>query len=123
MEALLSVIPPDELTSIIARLEAATSRLEDMAEKTVDPINAAPATTTPPAAAAAIPAVISTPSPPPPPAPSKSAGPKLEIPETVADFNDFLVTTVQKFVNLSDEIGGAVSQQVGSILLQNMTGG
>lgn len=101
MESLLSGIPTAELTSLVARLEAATSRLEDMAEKTIEPSGVVPAT---------IPAAPSAPV----PAPAPSV-PKAEIPEVIKDYNDYIATTVKKFVNLSDEIGGAVAQEVGYV--------
>lgn len=98
METLLSGIETVELTSLIARLEAATSRLEDMAEKTIEPSDVVPAT---------IPAAPSAPVPAPVP-----ATPKVEIPEIIKDYNDFIASTVKKFVNLSDELGGPVAQEV-----------
>lgn len=99
MEALLSKIPTAELTKLVNRLEAATSRLEDMAEKTVEPGS----TVSAPIVAA--PTISSQ-----PPAPS---APKVEIPEIIQDYNEFIATTVKKFVNLSDELGGLVAQEVG----------
>lgn len=83
------------LTTLIKRLEAATSRLEDMAEKTVDPNIATPAP------------IVAEPSAPP--------APKVEIPEIIEEYNDFIATTVKKFVNLSDEIGGVVAKEASII--------
>ena len=92
-----------ELTPIIRRLEAATSRLEDMASAVVEAPKtngASPAVTaTPPAAAAA----------------SQPAAPKkvLEpLPPMIEDFDTFIDTAVKKYVDLSNEIGGPVAEQV-----------
>lgn len=95
-----------ELTAILRRLEAATSRLEDMAASTIElpKINGvtAPAPTGP------------LPAPPAPRAIAESPKPIPEaLPESVEDFDTFLAGPVKKFVNLSDEVGGAVAEQVG----------
>jgi adenylyl cyclase-associated protein len=96
-----------ELTAIIHRLEAATSRLEDMASATVEPpkTNGAappPAVPLPPTPVAA--AVAE------PPKPLPEA-----LPESVEEFDAFLTGPLKKFVNLSDELGGPVAQQVGTM--------
>lgn len=93
-----------ELTAIIHRLEAATSRLEDMASVTVEtpktngaaPPPTAPLPATPVAAAVAE-----------PPKPLPEA-----LPESVEEFDAFLAGPLKKFVNLSDELGGPVAEQV-----------
>lgn len=95
-----------DLTAIINRLEAATSRLEDMAASAID-ISGAPA----PA-----------PTGPLPPPPTATARPVSEqpkaipeaLPESVEDFDAFITGPVKKYVNLSDELGGLVSEQVWS---------
>lgn len=94
------------LTNVLRRLEAATSRLEDMAASSIElpNISGAPA----PAPTGPLPM---------PPA-MKVAEPKpvVEIlPESVEDFDSFIAGPVQKFVNLSDEIGGPVAEQVGTM--------
>jgi len=96
-----------ELTTILHRLEAATSRLEDMAASAIDlpKLNGAAPT---PAPTGPLPA---------PPTASRPAAdtvkPVLEaLPESVEDFDTFISGTVKKFVNLSDELGGAVAEQV-----------
>lgn len=95
-----------DLTAIINRLEAATSRLEDMAASAID-ISGAPA----PAPTGPLP---------PPPTGAVRAAPEQPrviaepLPESVEDFDSFITGPVKKYVNLSDEIGGLVSEQVWS---------
>lgn len=95
-----------DLTAIINRLEAATSRLEDMAASAID-ISGAPAPAPtgplplPPTAARAAPE---------PPKPVQEP-----LPESVEDFDAFITGPVKKYVNLSDELGGLVAEQVWSI--------
>ena len=96
-----------ELTTILRRLEAATSRLEDMAASAIDlpKLNGAAPT---PAPTGPLPA---------PPTASRAATetpkPILEVlPDSVEDFDAFINGTVKKFVNLSDELGGPVAEQV-----------
>jgi adenylyl cyclase-associated protein len=95
-----------ELTAILHRLEAATSRLEDMAAAIDLPkLNGAAPT---PAPTGPLPA---------PPTASRAAAetpkPILEVlPDSVEDFDAFINGTVKKFVNLSDELGGPVAEQV-----------
>lgn len=95
-----------DLTAIVNRLEAATSRLEDMAATTTDipSLNGAAPT---PAPTGPLPA---------PPIATRAADtpkPMPEaLPESVENFDVFLSRTVKKFVNLSDEVGGPVAEQV-----------
>lgn len=95
------------LTTLIKRLEAATSRLEDMASATIEAPKtngAAPPPTAPlppaPVAAAA----------PAPPKPLPEA-----LPESVEEFDAFIAGPLKKFVNLSDELGGPVAEQASSV--------
>jgi adenylyl cyclase-associated protein len=94
-----------ELTPIIRRLEAATSRLEDMASAVVE----APKTNgASPVVAAAAPAAAVA---------SQPAAPKTvaePLPQMIEDFDTFIETAVNKYVNLSNEIGGPVAEQVHS---------
>lgn len=103
-------LPPvsrNELTGIMRRLEAATSRLEDMAASTVElpkinGIAPTPAPTGP------------LPTPPAPRAIVEAPKPVVEaLPESVEDFDTFIHGPVKKYVNLSDEIGGPLAEQVG----------
>lgn len=90
------------------RLEAATSRLEDMAMSLDDPnvskglngaTSDAPAIPEPPK-----------PSPPPPAAPAAP-----QIPPQIQDFDALIKGDVQNFVKLGEKIGGLVEEQVGFI--------
>ena len=96
---------PNSLTTLVHRLEAATSRLEDIASATVEPSNQngqAPSST--PAA------------PPPPPLPTVTAPakPKAEpLPESVEDFDTIINGSVKNFISISKEIGDPVAKQVG----------
>ena len=93
-----------ELTGIISRLEAATSRLEDMASSTVEAprTNGAAPPPTAPLPPAPVAAAVAAP---PKPAPEV-------LPESVEEFDAFINGTLKKFVNLSDESGGPVAEQV-----------
>ncbi|KAH7313151.1 adenylyl cyclase-associated protein-like protein [Rhexocercosporidium sp. MPI-PUGE-AT-0058] len=95
------------LTTLIKRLEAATSRLEDMAASSIEipSINGAP--TPAPTGPLPAPPVAKTPE----PKPVQEA-----LPESVEDFDAFIAGTVKKFVNLSDELGGPVAEQASSVL-------
>jgi adenylyl cyclase-associated protein len=114
----INVVPPlsrTDLTGIISRLEAATSRLEDMAASTIElpKINGAPA-----------PAPTG-PLPPPPVSRAVPEAPKPipeAVPESVEDFDSFIAGPVKKYVNLSDEIGGPVAEQVGQMADDNGIG-
>jgi len=106
----LPTVSRTELTSIIHRLEAATSRLEDMATATVEPprLNGAAPTPAPTGPLPAPPTISQTP--PQPPKPVQDP-----IPEAVEEFDALLTGTIKKFVNLSDEVGGAIAEQVRGI--------
>jgi adenylyl cyclase-associated protein len=96
-----------ELTAIISRLEAATSRLEDMASATVETqkTNGAAPPPTAPLPPAPVAAAVREPPKPPPEA----------LPESVEEFDSFINGPLKKFVNLSDELGGPVAEQVGIV--------
>ena len=93
-----------ELTAIISRLEAATSRLEDMASTTVEPpkTNGAAPPPTAPLPPAPVPAAAA--------APPKSV-PEV-VPESVEEFDAFINGSLKKFGKLSDDLGGPVAEQV-----------
>ncbi|EKJ70631.1 hypothetical protein FPSE_09141 [Fusarium pseudograminearum CS3096] len=98
------------LTTLIKRLEAATSRLEDIASAT-DP----PADTN--VLNQAIPSPLNPSSAAPPPAPTSNAAkpePEAEaepLPESIEEFDAFLNTSVENYVKLSHQIGGLVAEQ------------
>ncbi|KAH8172652.1 adenylyl cyclase-associated protein [Sarocladium implicatum] len=95
------------LTTLIKRLEAATSRLEDIATSTELPKDVPALKDTilsPPAA--------STPQPTAAPTPPPAAE---ELPESIEDFDNFLNSSVERFVKLSNEIGGVVAKQAAEV--------
>ncbi|KAJ5676995.1 uncharacterized protein N7477_002628 [Penicillium maclennaniae] len=96
-------------TTLIKRLEAATSRLEDMAMSLDDPSvskNMDDASTAPPA----------TPEPPKPAPPPPAAPAQAQIPEQIQDFDALIKKDVQNFVDLGAKIGGEVAQQSKAVL-------
>ncbi|KAJ5832103.1 hypothetical protein N7474_000414 [Penicillium riverlandense] len=100
--------PMHNFTTLIKRLEAATSRLEDMAMAVEGPSS--------PKSMG-----VSTPPPPAPPAPPKAvpapAAPVADpIPLQIQDFDALIKNEVQKFVSLGEEIGGLVAEQSKAVL-------
>lgn len=96
------------LSTLIRRLEAATSRLEDIATsvdsthpETVAAISTAQATIAENAAAAA--AAMSAPA---------AAAPSEPLPRSIEDFDKLINDDVKSFVTASEGIGGLVEQQV-----------
>ncbi|KAJ5987262.1 hypothetical protein N7451_011627 [Penicillium sp. IBT 35674x] len=96
-------------TTLIKRLEAATSRLEDMAMSLDDPNDPKSAGTP----TAATPAVPEPPKPAPPPPAAPAAAP---IPPQIQDFDALIKGEVQNFVNLGEKIGGLVAEQSKAVL-------
>ena len=90
---------------LIYRLEAATSRLEDMAMSYDDP-NAQKALAGSPSS---VPAIPEPPKPSPPPPAAPVAAP---VPPQIQDFDALIKGDVQNFVNLGEKIGGLVAEQV-----------
>ena len=95
-----------QLTTLILRLEAATSRLEDIATsvdsthpETVAAISTAQATIAENAAAAAIPVA--------------AAAPPEPLPRSIEEFDKVINEDVKGFVSASEAVGGLVQQQVG----------
>lgn len=86
------------------RLEAATSRLEDIAS-TVDPGSSPPNGDSTAAAAVPLPAATSSPAPP-------AAAPE-PLPRSIEDFDKLIEEDVAGFVTASQKIGGLVEDQVG----------
>jgi adenylyl cyclase-associated protein len=107
-DTILPTIPRAELTSIIYRLEAATSRLEDIASATVEAPKTNGQAPTPAPTDPLPPAPSETPVP--APEPARALAPLL--PQSVEEFDSFITGTLKKFVNLSDEVGGPVAAQV-----------
>ncbi|KAJ2892574.1 adenylate cyclase-associated protein [Zalerion maritima] len=97
------------LTTLIKRLEAATSRLEDIASSTAEIPQAVPAL----APSTIITAASGTSTPAPPPPPPKTEEP---LPESIEEFDIFIKETVDKWVGLSKKIGGVVAEQAEMVL-------
>ncbi|KAK4230070.1 adenylate cyclase associated N terminal-domain-containing protein [Podospora fimiseda] len=121
-------------TTLIKRLEAATSRLEDIAQLAIDLNPAddetlakafltpsvssstpAPSNTPTPTSAGAPPAApalkAAAPPPPPPPPP-----PQEDLPENVQEFDNFINNSIKGWVKLSHEIDAAVGEQADLVL-------
>ncbi|KAK9414037.1 putative Adenylyl cyclase-associated protein [Seiridium unicorne] len=107
------------LTTLIKRLEAATSRLEDIASSTAELPQGVPAlqqtTATPPSAIspAAGPTTNATPAPLPP---VSKAAPPEPVPEVVEDFDAFISLSVDKYVQASNKLGGLLAEQAAKVL-------
>ncbi|KOS21490.1 Adenylyl cyclase-associated protein [Escovopsis weberi] len=95
----------NNLTTLLKRLEAATCRLEDIASAAEIPKDAA--------RQAKAPAVSKAPSKAPSAAPKGAAD---ALPEALEEYDAFLTTSVDKYVRLSDEVGGLVAQQAAEVL-------
>lgn len=112
-DRVVPIIPKDALTALARRLEAATSRLEDMASATIEApkINgssiqsAVPTATLPPAPVAAPETPVAEP-----------------LPTSVEYFDTFITGPLKRFVNLSDELGGSVAEQVRASYQKKLAG-
>ncbi|KAL5594177.1 hypothetical protein BROUX41_001222 [Berkeleyomyces rouxiae] len=122
--------PMHNLTTLIKRLEAATMRLEDIAEATIalspgapeadalSPSAAASAgTSATPRASTALPtatpapaAAASAPAPAPP-----TKAPAEPLPDTIVKFDNFLKTSLANYVELSNKLGGLVAEQASKV--------
>ncbi|EOD48797.1 putative adenylyl cyclase-associated protein [Neofusicoccum parvum UCRNP2] len=106
-------VPDDALTRLALRLEAATSRLEDIASSSFEKpsaLDAAPGAQQ--AAFAGAPARSSLP----PAAPSAPAAPaKAELPPMLAAFDALLDNELKEFTDLSKKIGGPVAEQASAL--------
>ncbi|KAK3306920.1 adenylate cyclase associated N terminal-domain-containing protein [Chaetomium strumarium] len=93
------------LTTLIKRLEAATSRLEDIAQAAfelpqgVPTLQQTPATPNP-----AVSARAASPAPPPPAA-------REPVPESIEEFDAFITRSLGNWVKISNAIGGVVAEQ------------
>ncbi|CAI7567203.1 unnamed protein product [Penicillium discolor] len=96
-------------TTLIKRLEAATSRLEDMAMSYDD--SSAPKSLT--GSPSSIPAIPPPPKPSPPPPAAPVAAP---VPPQIQDFDALIKGDVQNFVKLGEKIGGLVAEQSKAVL-------
>ncbi|OAA69070.1 adenylyl cyclase-associated protein [Cordyceps fumosorosea ARSEF 2679] len=103
------------LTTLIKRLEAATSRLEDIATSTELPKDAAlalPGASSSPTDASAAATPRSAPQ---PPAAAAAAVPE-ELPESIEDFDAFVDSAVADYVKRSNDVGGLVALQAADVL-------
>lgn len=114
------------LTTLIKRLEAATSRLEDIASSSIEIPQGVPAlqqTLASPQSGTSTAAgsSVHTPAPPTPaPTPAQQpAPPKMPaepLPESIEEFDAFIKTSVGKFATLSKDLGGLVAQQAAKLV-------
>ncbi|KAL2137413.1 hypothetical protein VTI74DRAFT_34 [Chaetomium olivicolor] len=127
------------LTTLIKRLEAATSRLEDIAQSSLElpqiaqgfqqavaspqpPAPSLPATAPAGAAASGVPSspippptAIRHSAPPPPPAPAPA--PATEpVPEEVEEFDTLISQSLGNWVKLSNDLGGLVAEQAAKVV-------
>ncbi|KAI9762054.1 MAG: hypothetical protein M4579_000690 [Chaenotheca gracillima] len=101
----------NNLTTLIKRLEAATSRLEDMAQPSEHPTDlqngTVPGPTAPPRAVQ-------------PAAGTPRTGDSQDLveplPVSIEDFDEMINGEITTFVNLSDELGGVVSEQSSAVV-------
>ncbi|KAK6948405.1 hypothetical protein Daesc_010171 [Daldinia eschscholtzii] len=106
------------LVTLIKRLEAATTRLEDIASSTIELPQAVPALT----ATGATPGPSSTSSPTiqqavpasTPPAPVQA--PQEPLPESIEEFDAFIDQSVDKYVKASNKLGGLIAEQASKVL-------
>ncbi|KAI1384875.1 adenylate cyclase associated N terminal-domain-containing protein [Hypoxylon trugodes] len=103
------------LVTLIKRLEAATTRLEDIASSTIELPQAVPALT----------ATVATPSGPssvasPPPSHSSTSNTKQAapepLPESIEEFDAFIDQSVDKYVKASNKLGGLIAEQASKVL-------
>ncbi|KAK5624773.1 hypothetical protein RRF57_000489 [Xylaria bambusicola] len=104
------------LVTLIKRLEAATTRLEDIASSTIELPHAVPAlsnavTSPPDQSATPLPSASTSGT----PAVSTPA-PQENLPESVEEFDNFISQSVDKYVKASDKIGGLVAEQASKVL-------
>ncbi|KAF2093337.1 hypothetical protein NA57DRAFT_69130 [Rhizodiscina lignyota] len=98
----------NNLTTLIKRLEAATSRLEDIASSSEQPAPTTNGTTT--TAATSGPSAPQSQS----PAPAKEP-PKEELPQSIEDFDTLLNGDVKAWTDLSTAFGGVIAEQATAV--------
>lgn len=106
-------------TELGRRLEAATARLEDIASSTIELPQAVPSLThtlASPTGDTPTPTPGAFPSPSPSPAPTVKAAPQEPLPESVEEFDSFIGTTVDRYVQASNKIGGLIADQAAKVL-------
>ncbi|PWZ02777.1 hypothetical protein BCV70DRAFT_197037 [Testicularia cyperi] len=106
------------LSTLIKRLEAATSRLEDIAlHQSASAGRDVPAGLSSAAAAATGgPATASAPPPPPPPPPAAATAEPKELPAAVVAWDEALKEALDEFKQISSKIGGVVNEQAAGVV-------
>ncbi|KAI5922600.1 adenylyl cyclase-associated protein [Camillea tinctor] len=108
------------LVTLIKRLEAATTRLEDIASSTIELPQAVPALnqsiSTPPG-----PSVAGSPAPPPSAAAASLPSvpqtiPEEPLPESIEEFDTFIAQSVERYVKASNKLGGLIAEQAAKVL-------
>lgn len=102
-----------QLTNLVRRLEAATSRLEDIAGSAQEAPQAARST----APLAAAPSIDGGATPSAPPTKIDIPEKAIELPETVQAFDIMMNEDLRPFADLSEKVGGLVAEQVGCSLV------
>ncbi|KAI8632161.1 adenylyl cyclase-associated protein [Xylariaceae sp. FL1651] len=108
------------LVTLIKRLEAATTRLEDIASSTIELPQGVPALSQPIASPSEQSARAS-PSPLPPvsssvPTTVPALIPQDPLPESVEEFDNFISQSVNKYVKASNKLGGLIADQASKVL-------
>ncbi|KAK3294691.1 adenylate cyclase associated N terminal-domain-containing protein [Chaetomium fimeti] len=103
------------LTTLIKRLEAATSRLEDMAQSSFEPTQGVPTVqqqgVAPKLSVPALPGSPQTAIGPSPPAPAPEP-----VPETIEEFDNLINQSLANWVKISNDIGGLVAEQAAKVV-------
>ncbi|OTA69568.1 hypothetical protein K449DRAFT_384530 [Hypoxylon sp. EC38] len=107
------------LVTLIKRLEAATTRLEDIASSTIELPQAVPALTAT-VATPSRPSSVASPTPQQPasaPSPvAQKQEPQEPLPESIEEFDAFIDQSVDKYVRASNKLGGLIAEQASKVL-------
>ncbi|KAI0386028.1 adenylate cyclase associated N terminal-domain-containing protein [Hypomontagnella monticulosa] len=106
------------LVTLIKRLEAATTRLEDIASSTIELPQAVPSLTATVATPSG-PSSVASPTPQPalaplPPLPKQA--PQDPLPESIEEFDAFISQSVDKYVQASNKLGDLIAEQASKVL-------
>lgn len=101
----------NNLTTLIKRLEAATSRLEDVAQATVDPSSATSGVPPNSTALKGLPGSAAGDAPSQPPTVQAEA-----LPVSVGAFDEIMNTDIVKFVKYGEQIGGVLAEQSAGVM-------
>ncbi|KAK4238637.1 adenylate cyclase associated N terminal-domain-containing protein [Achaetomium macrosporum] len=108
------------LTTLIKRLEAATSRLEDIAQAAFELPQGVPSLQqTAASQQPSVSAAAASPAPPPPavapPAPAPAPAPE-PVPESIEEFDNLISQSLENWVKISNAIGGLVAEQAAKVV-------